>query len=161
MGIAVDATGSKLYWTNARGRIQSANLDGSGIQNVVQDLSAPTDIVVSNGFIYWTEGRNSVRRVSMSGQKIVQDIAANLGTVGGLAVGGGKVYWTEMTAAGGGTINSANADGTGAKRLPRSWRPRWGSPLTLRGASSTGRTPGVESSVRTSTVPVSKTSLTV
>ena len=57
MGIAVDATGSKPYWTNARGRIQSANLNGSGIQNVVQDLSAPTNIVVSNGFIYWTEGR--------------------------------------------------------------------------------------------------------
>ena len=117
MGITVDVTGSKLYWTNARGRIQRANLDGSGIQNVVQDLSAPTDIVVSNGFIYWTEGRNSVRRVSISGQKIVQDIAANLGTVGGLAVGGGKVYWTEMTAEGGGTINSANADGTGATEL--------------------------------------------
>ena len=57
MGIAVDATGSNLYWTNARGRIQRANLDGSGIQNVVQNLSGPTDIVVSNGFIYWTEGR--------------------------------------------------------------------------------------------------------
>ena len=117
MGIAIDATGSKLYWTNARGRIQSANLDGSGIQNVVQDLSAPTDIVVSNGFIYWTEGGNSIRRVSISGQKIVRDIAANLGTVGGLAVGGGKVYWTEMTAEGGGTINSANADGIGATKL--------------------------------------------
>ena len=118
MGIAVDATGSKPYWTNARGRIQSANLDGSGIQNVVQDLSGLTDIVVSNGFIYWTEGRNSVRRVNMSGQKITQDIAANLGSVGGLAVGGGKVYWTEMTAVrGGGTINSANADGTAATEL--------------------------------------------
>ena len=117
MGIAVDATGSKPYWTNARGRIQSANLNGSGIQNVVQDLSAPTNIVVSNGFIYWTEGRNSVRRVSMSGQKIVGDIAANLGTVGGLAVGGGKVYWTEKTGKRGGTINSANADGTGATVL--------------------------------------------
>ena len=117
MGITVDVTGSKLYWTNARGRIQSAKLDGSGIQNVVQDLSGPTDIVVSNGFIYWTEGDNSVRRVNMSGQKIVQDIAANLGSVGGLAVGGGKVYWTEMTAAGGGTINSANADGTAATEL--------------------------------------------
>ena len=117
MGIAVDATGNKLYWTNARGRIQSANLDGSSIQNVLQDLSGPTDIVVSNGFIYWTEGGNSIRRVSMSGQKIVGDVAANLGTVGGLAVGGGKVYWTEMTAEGGGTINSANADGTGATEL--------------------------------------------
>ena len=111
MGIAVDATGSKLYWTNSRGRIQRANLDGSGIQNVVQNLSDPTDIVVSNGFIYWTEGGNSIRRVSISGQKIVRDVAVNLGTVGGLVVGGGKVYWTEMTAEGGGTINSANADG--------------------------------------------------
>ena len=118
MGIAVDATGSKLYWTNTRGRIQRANLNGSGIQNVLQDLSDPTDIVVSNGFIYWTEGGNSIRRVSISGQKIVGDVAANLGTVGGLAVGGGKVYWTEMTAAGGGTINSANADGNpGATKL--------------------------------------------
>ena len=117
MGIAVDAAGSKLYWTNARGRIQRANLDGSGIQNVVQDLSAPTDIVVSNGFIYWTEGSNSVRRVSISGQKIVQDIAANLGTVGGLAVGGGKVYWTEKTGASGGSVNGANLDGTNLETL--------------------------------------------
>ena len=117
MGISVDATGSKPYWTNARGRIQRANLDGSGIQNVVQDLSGPTDIVVSNGFIYWTEGGNSVRRVNISGQKITQDIAANLGSVGGLAVGGGKVYWTEKTGKRGGTINSANADGTGATEL--------------------------------------------
>ena len=117
MGIAVDATGSKPYWTNARGRIQSANLNGSGIQNVVQDLSGPTDIVVSNGFIYWTEGGNSIRRVNISGQKITQDIAANLGSVGGLAVGGGKVYWTEKTGKRGGTINSANADGTGATVL--------------------------------------------
>ena len=117
MGITVDVTGSKLYWTNARGRIQRANLDGSGIQNVVQDLSGPTDIVVSNGFIYWTEGSNSVRRVSMSGQKIVGDVAANLGTVGGLAVGGGKVYWTEQTGASGGSVNGANLDGTNLETL--------------------------------------------
>ena len=117
MGIAVDATGSKLYWTNARGRIQRANLDGSGIQNVLQDLSDPTDIVVSNGFIYWTEGGNSVRRVNVSGQKIAIDVAVNLNTVGGLAVGGGKVYWTEQTGETGGTIDSANADGTGATEL--------------------------------------------
>ena len=117
MGIAVDATGNNLYWTNARGRIQRANLDGSGIQNVVQDLSGPTDIVVSNGFIYWTEGGNSIRRVSISGQKIVGDVAANLGTVGGLAVGGGKVYWTEQTGASGGSVNGANLDGTNLETL--------------------------------------------
>ena len=117
MGIAVDATGNNLYWTNARGRIQRANLDGSGIQNVVQDLSGPTDMVVSNGFIYWTEGGNSIRRVNVSGQKIVGDVAANLGTVGGLAVGGGKVYWTEQTGASGGSVNGANLDGTNLETL--------------------------------------------
>ena len=117
MGIAVDTAGRKVYWTASSGKIKQANLNGSGSETVLQDLSGPTDIVVSNGFIYWTEGGNSIRRVSMSGQKIVQDIAANLGTVGGLAVGGGKVYWTEQTSASAGTVNGANLDGTGVTEL--------------------------------------------
>ena len=117
IGIAVNAAGSKLYWTNASGRIQSANLDGSGIKNVMQNLSDPTDIVVSNGFIYWTEGGNSVRRVNISGQKIAIDVAVNLDSVGGLAVGGGKVYWTEMTSASAGTVNGANLNGTNFETL--------------------------------------------
>ena len=117
MGIAVDTAGSKLYWTNTRGRIQSANLDGSSIKNELQNLSDPTDIVVSNGFIYWTEGGNSVRRVNISGQKIAIDVAVNLATVGGLAVGGGKVYWTEMTSASAGTVNGANLNGTNFETL--------------------------------------------
>ena len=117
MGIAVDTAGSKVYWTASSGKIKRANLNGSGSETVLQDLSDPTDIVVSNGFIYWTEGGNSIRRVNISGQKIVQDIAANLGTVGGLAVGGGKVYWTEQTSASAGTVNGANLDGTGVTEL--------------------------------------------
>ena len=48
MGIAVDTVGSKLYWTNARGRVQRANLNGSGITNVVDGLGSPGDIVLSN-----------------------------------------------------------------------------------------------------------------
>ena len=112
MGIAVDSADSKLYWTNARGRIQSATLNGSGIRNVQQNLSNPTDIVVSNGFIYWTENATAIKRVNLKGQKQVQDVAVNLDTVGGLAVGGGKVYWTEATSASAGTVNGANLNGT-------------------------------------------------
>ena len=41
MGIAVDTVGRKLYWTNNRGRVQRANLDGTAIKNVVEGLSAP------------------------------------------------------------------------------------------------------------------------
>ena len=117
MGIAVDTAGSKLYWTNSRGRIQSANLNGSSIKNVMQNLSDPTDIVVSNGFIYWTEDGNSVRRVNISGQKIATDVAVNLNTVGGLAVGSGKVYWTEQTSASAGTVNGSNLNGTNFEAL--------------------------------------------
>ena len=112
MGIAVDTAGSKVYWTASSGKIKRANLNGSGSETVLQDLSDPTDIAVSNGFIYWTEGGNSIRRVNMSGQKIVIDVAVNLDTVGGLAVGGGKVYWTEQTGASSGTVNGSNLNGT-------------------------------------------------
>ena len=47
-GIAVDTARSNLYWTNARGRVQRANLNGSGIQNVVEGLGSPGKIVISN-----------------------------------------------------------------------------------------------------------------
>ena len=48
MGIAVDGSRSKIFWTNSRGRVQSANLDGSKIQNVVDGLGMPGDMVLSN-----------------------------------------------------------------------------------------------------------------
>ena len=118
MGIAVDTAGSKLYWTNSSGRIQSANLNGSSIKNVISSgLENPTDIVVSNGFIYWTENSNSIRRVNITGQKVPRDVATNLDTVGGIAVGGGKVYWTEMTSESAGTVNGANLNGTNFETL--------------------------------------------
>ena len=48
MGIAVDGSRSKLYWTNSRGRIQSANLDGSGITNVIPGgLESPMDLALA------------------------------------------------------------------------------------------------------------------
>ena len=48
MGIGVDTARSKLYWTNSRGRVQSANLEGRKIQNVVDGLGNPGDMVLSN-----------------------------------------------------------------------------------------------------------------
>ena len=48
MGIAVDIQRSSIYWTDATGRIQSANLDGSVIQQVVSGLGKPGDMVLSN-----------------------------------------------------------------------------------------------------------------
>ncbi len=50
-GIAVDTVRSKLYWTNSRGRVQSANLDGSKITNVVSGLGSPGELVLSNSIM--------------------------------------------------------------------------------------------------------------
>ena len=117
MGIAVDAANSKLYWTNSRGRIQTADLDGSGITNVIPSgLEGVMDIALAGGNAYWTQGGN-VRFVNLRGQKQIRNISTGTDTAGSLAIGGGKVYWTEMTGESGGTVNSANLNGTGARQL--------------------------------------------
>ena len=117
MGIAVDVTNSKLYWTNSAGRIQSANLDGSRITNVIPGgLETPMDLALAGGNAYWTQGGN-VRFVNLRGTKQIRNISTGTDTAGSLVIGGGKVYWTEMTGESGGTINSANLNGTGATQL--------------------------------------------
>ena len=47
-GMGVDMARSHLYWTNSRGRIQRADLDGKQIQNVADGLGSPGDMVLSN-----------------------------------------------------------------------------------------------------------------
>ena len=70
MGIAVDVAGSKLYWTNSRGRIQSADLGGSGITNELPgDLPSPMDLALAGGNAYWTQGNGSVRFVNLNESK--------------------------------------------------------------------------------------------
>ena len=118
MGIAVDVAGSKLYWTNSRGRIQSADLDGSGITNVIPGgLDTPMDLALAGGNAYWTQGNGSVRFVNLRGTKQIRNISTGTDTPGSLVIGGGKVYWTEMTGDSSGTIKSANLNGTDVKEL--------------------------------------------
>ena len=117
MGIAVDAAGSKLYWTNSRGRIQSANLDGSGITNVIPGgLESPMDLALAGGNGYWTQGNGSVRVGNLT-SRVTRDISTGTDTPGSIVIGGNKVYWTEMTGDSSGTINSANLNGTDVKEL--------------------------------------------
>ena len=118
MGIAVDVTNSKLYWTNSRGRIQSLNSDGSGrITNVLQNLSSPLDIALAGGNVYWTHSNGGVGFVNLKGQKQVRNISNGADSAGSLAIAGGKVYWTEQVGESGGTINSANLNGSGVTEL--------------------------------------------
>ena len=123
MGIAVDVTNSKLYWTNSAGRIQSANLDGSRITNVLQNLPSPMDIALAGVNAYWTQydataGTGKVGIVNPTAtQRGELYISTGSDVPGSLVIAGGKVYWTETTGESGGTINSANLNGTGATQL--------------------------------------------
>ena len=123
MGIAVDTAGSKLYWTNSRGRIQSADLDGSGIENVLQNLPGPKDIAIARGNLYWTqydatadEGNVGIVNPTAA-QRVARYISTGSDVPGSVVIGGNKVYWTEMTGSASGTINSANLNGAGAEEL--------------------------------------------
>ena len=48
IGIGLDSSRGKLFWTNSRGRIQSSDLEGNGVSNVVDGLGHPGDMVLSN-----------------------------------------------------------------------------------------------------------------
>ena len=74
------------------------------------------DLALAGGNAYWTQGGN-VRFVNLRGQKVVRNVSTGMDTAGSLVIGGGKVYWTETTGESGGTVNSANLNGTGATQL--------------------------------------------
>ena len=128
-GIAVDTAGRKLYWVDADNRLQSSDLNGSGIGNVVRNLSDPIDLALANGNAYWTEAGGSVRFVNLTGTKNVRNISTGMDPAGSLTIAGGKVYWTEQVSDTHGTLNSANLDGTGVKSLRA--EPLWGAPVGI------------------------------
>ena len=117
MGIA-SASGT-VYWTNSRGRIQSIPTEGSAkITNVLQNLSSPGPIALSNGVLYWGEATGSVRRMSLtSAQKVVLNIATGLGEPLSLSIAKGKLYWTERDAGGSGSLQRSNLDGSSIQEI--------------------------------------------
>ena len=116
MGIAVDVTNSKLYWTNSAGRIQSANLDGSRITNVIAK-PGESDGSRLSGWQCVLDARRKRPVCEPERSKVVRNVSTGTDTPGSLVIGGGKVYWTETTGESGGTVNSANLNGTGATQL--------------------------------------------
>ncbi len=114
-GIAVDAAGGKVYWTeqtgDRSGRIRSANLNGSNVQLVKELKSVPHGIALdtANGKLYLTNAWGKVQRMNLNGSGFQPNLIVNLESPRGVAVdvAGGKVYWTEE-----GSIRRANLDGS-------------------------------------------------
>ena len=115
---------SKLYWTDwGTDKIQRANLDGSGIEDLVTNgLDGPNSLALdmAGGKMYWTDaGTNKIQRANLDGSG-VEDLFTTSSSLEipydiALDVAGGKMYWTV-----GGTANKiqrANLNGSGVEDL--------------------------------------------
>ena len=121
-GGSLSATSAR---TNANGRAQTTLTLGSalgvnsvrasvtGVDSVTFSTSIDAKILVAASnrpVMYWIAGGGLY---SLSGAKEAK-IAES---ANGVAVGGGKIYWTSQINPSSGTINSANLDGTDATVL--------------------------------------------
>lgn len=119
-GIAVDLCGSKLYWADyLAGRIQSSNLDGGDIQDVITGLSSPAGIALDleGGCIYWADsGSSRIRRAKLDGSEATNVVSSGLVEPYFVAVesAGRKLYWTDP---GTGKIQRSNLDGSQVEDL--------------------------------------------
>ena len=112
-GIVVDAANGKIYVTNAWGKIQRLNVDGSNFQpNLITDLESPKGLAldVSGGQVYWTEMSGRIRRANLDGSN-VEDVATGLGTPINIAIFDNTVYWTEKIGENSGEIRFVNLQG--------------------------------------------------
>ncbi len=87
-GLALDAVNKKLYLTNAYGKVQRLNLNGSNFQpNLITDLDAPEGVSVDvvGRKIYWTE-QDGIWRADLNGENI-EDVVTGLGAPTGIVLG--------------------------------------------------------------------------
>ena len=114
--IALDTAASMMYWVDpAAGRIQRAQLDGSGLQDLVaRGLRLPEGIALdlAGRKMYWTDrDTGKVQRSNLSGSR-VEDVLVGLRSPHSIAFHSAErmLYWTEL---GTDRIRRANADGGG------------------------------------------------
>ena len=117
-GIAVDADGGKMYWTDrASIRIQRANTDGTVVETLVTGLTDPRGpaLDVAAGKMYWG-GNGSpfqIRRANFDGS-VAEGVVAGAWLPRGIALDpAGKIYWGNKDA----TIRRSNIDGTALELL--------------------------------------------
>ena len=130
--ITLEPSTAKIYLSNwnglGNGRLQRANLDGSGLEDVLPSVDqGPAGLAVdaADGKVYWASwnidlfDNGAVRRANLDGsgvETLVDDIDADSLT---LDFSAGMAYWTEIDAfSGSGSIHRANLDGSGYEALP-------------------------------------------
>ena len=112
-GIALDAANGKIYVTNAWGKVQRLDVDGSNFQpNLITELERPSGLAldVSGGKVYWAETTGRIRRANLDGSN-VEDVATGLGPPISIAIFDNTAYWTEKIDENSGEIRFVNLQG--------------------------------------------------
>ena len=112
-GIALDAANGKIYVTNAWGKVQRLDVDGSNFQpNLITGLERPSGLAldVSGGKVYWAETTGRIRRANLDGSN-VEDVATGLGPPISIAIFDNTAYWTEKIDENRGEIRFVNLQG--------------------------------------------------
>ena len=104
-----------MYWIDGGPKvIRRANLDGSGVQNIVANIDIPKGLALdpAAGKMYWTETfTDGIWRADLNGLGREALITTGLERPSGIAldIGAGKMYWTETVVD---RIQRANLDGS-------------------------------------------------
>ena len=123
VGIALDVARGKMYWADrGAGKIQRANLDGSGVQDLITTgLGWPYGLAldVGRGKMYWSSRiTDKIQRANLDGTG-VEDLVTGLNSPVALALDpvGGKVYWADRVDNERAKIQRANLDGSRVQDL--------------------------------------------
>jgi len=118
--VVSQGAGGKMYWTDQAGipRIQRADLDGTGIENLITAPISPSGIAldVAGSKMYWIDDNsNKIQCANLDGTNVGDLVTTGLDLPRGIALDtGGKMYWTD---AGTHKIQRANLDGTNVENL--------------------------------------------
>ena len=114
-----DAVGEdKIYWTEWN-KIRRANLDGTGVKDIVKDLSLPHHLTIEprNGKVYWTDNlRSKIMRANLDGTNTetihnMEDDMFDIHFIACMAIDSNaqKIYWTGLHSR---KFYRSNLDGT-------------------------------------------------
>ena len=123
VGFALDLKERKAYWSDARGTIHRASMDGTDVEDLFAPLvRAPYSVALDPGDarIYWSDLlTGSILRAGLdaSGLEIV---VRDLKSPRGVLLGGNRLYWADL---GAGKVQSAKLDGSDLKDIATEGNP--------------------------------------
>lgn len=117
-GIDVDHINQKIYLTDfGTGKISKANLDGTGLTDIVTGQGSPfgVDVDLENNKVYWT-GFSFVRRANLDGSNVETVLTTGLTNPLGIGVdpGGDKFYLADSSQD---AIIRADLDGANSSQI--------------------------------------------